>query len=148
MQHFEDSIHIDAPVEHVWAFYLDTSRWHDWMPRAECSDFSGPLDKVGTTYVGSMRIMGHEMKATYKVIEIVPQRLYREQSAEWGPSENRIRFEPEADGTLLTMESDFEMPHLPKVIQDLMSRHWMERQVRQMLGDFKSLAEATAPVPA
>lgn len=148
MQHMQDAIHIEAPVEHVWSFYLDTSHWSDWMPRAEYLDFSGPLDKVGTTYVGGMRIMGHEMKATYKVVEVVPQRLYHEQS-EWGPMDTRIRFEPEADGTLVTVESDYEMPgHLPKFIQDLMSKHWMERQARQMLGDFKALAEATVPVPA
>jgi uncharacterized membrane protein len=148
MQHMQDAIHVDAPVEHVWAFYLDTSRWTDWMPRAEYMEFSGPLDQVGTTYVGGMRILGHEMRATYKVVEIVPQRLYREQSDDWGPMETRIRFEPEGDGTLVKMESDYEMPHLPKVLQDLMSRHWMERQVHQMLGDFKALAEATVPVPA
>jgi hypothetical protein len=147
MQHMQDAIHIDAPVEHVWAFYLDTSHWSDWMPRAEYLDFTGPLDQVGTTYVGGMHIMGHEMKATYKVVEIVPERLYREHS-DWGPMDTRIRFEPEGNGTLVTMESDFEMPHMPKVIQDLMGRHWMERQVRQMLGDFKALAEATVAVPA
>lgn len=149
MEHFQDSIHIAAPVEHVWAFYLDTSHWRDWMPRAEYMEFSGPLDQVGTTYVGGMRIMGHEMKATYKVVEIVPQKLYREQSSDWGAMENRIRFEPEGDGTLLTVDSDYEMPgHLPKIVTDLMSKHWMERQVHQMLGDFKALAEATVPVPA
>ncbi len=92
--------------------------------------------------------MGHEMKAIYRVVEIVPQRLYHERS-DWGPMDSRIRLEPEGDGTLLTMESDYEMPaHLPKFIQDLMSKHWMERQIRQMLGDLKALAEAAVPVPA
>ena len=147
MQHFEDSLHIDAPIEHVWAFYLDTSHWSDWMPRAEYSDFSGPLDQVGTTYVGGMRIMGHEMKATYKVVEIVPQRLYHERS-DMGPMDTFIRFEPEGDGTLVTVVSDYEMPgYLPKFIQDLMSKRWIERQTRQMLEDFKALAEATVPAP-
>ncbi len=146
MQHMQDSIHIDAPVAHVWAFYLDTSHWSDWMPRAEYQDFSGPLDQVGTTYVGGMRIMGHEMKATYKVVEIVPEHLYREHS-DWGPMDTQMRFEPEGKGTLLTVESDYEMPgHLPRFIQDLLSKRWMERQERQMLEDFKALAEATVPV--
>ena len=146
MQHMQDSIHIDAPVDHVWAFYLDTSHWSDWMPRAEYLDFSGPLDKVGTTYIGGMRIMGHEMKATYKVVEVVPERLYREHS-DWGPMDTEIRFEPVGDGTQVTMQADYELPHLPKFIQDLMSKHWMERQTRQMLEDFKALAEATVPIP-
>ncbi len=109
MEHFEDSIHVDAPIEHVWSFYMDTSHWSDWMPRAHLSDFSGPLDEVGTTYVGSMKIMGHEMKSTYTVVEVVPQRLYHERS-DWGPGDNYIRFEPEDGGTRLTMEADNAMP--------------------------------------
>ncbi len=149
MQHVQDSIHIDSPVEHVWAFYFDTSHWSDWMPRVSyVGEFSGPLDQVGTTYVGAMKLMGHEIKSAYEVLEIVPQRLYRERS-DMGPGENRIRFEPEGAGTKVTAESDYEMPgHLPQILQDLMTKHWMERQVHQMLGDFKALAEATIPVHA
>jgi uncharacterized membrane protein len=147
MQRLEHSIRIEAPVEHVWKFYLDRSHWSDWMPRGEWSDFSGPLDEVGTTYVGGMRIMGHEFKATYKVVEVVPQRLYHERGIEWS-EDNRIRLEPEGDGTRLTVESEWEMPgNLPKFIQDLMSKAYMERQVRHMLADFKAFAEATVPVP-
>jgi ligand-binding SRPBCC domain-containing protein len=146
MQHFEHSIHVDAPVQHVWDFYFDTSHWQDWMPRMSyLGDFSGPLDQVGTTYVGAVRWMGHEFKATYKVIEVVPQELYHEHG-DMGPQDNRMRFEPEGDGTLVTIESDYEMPRLPKVLQDLMSKSFMERQMIQMLGDFKAIAEATVPV--
>jgi uncharacterized membrane protein len=148
MEHFRDEVRIEAPVEHVWAFYLDTSHWSDWMPRAAYSDFSGPLDQVGTTYVGGMRLMGHEMKATYKVIEIVPQRLYHERS-DMGPMETFIRFEPEGDATRVIVESDYEMPgHLPGFIRNLMTKNWIERNTRQMLGDFKALAEATVPAHA
>lgn len=148
MEHFGDSIHIDAPIEHVWAFYMDTSHWPDWMPRAHLSDFSGPLDQVGTTYVGSMKVMGHEMKSTYTVVEVVPQRLYHERS-EWGPGDNYIRFEPEDGGTRLTMEADYAMPaHLPGFIKDLLAKGWIQRQTRQMLGDLKVFAEATVPVHA
>jgi carbon monoxide dehydrogenase subunit G len=148
MRHMEDSIHVDAPVEHVWAFFFDTSHWADWMPRGEYSDFSGPMDQVGTTYVGGMRIMGHEFKSTYKVVEIDPGRLYHERG-DMGPEDTYIRFEPDGDGTRLSFTSDFEMPgHMPRVIQDLMGKHWMERQMRQMLEDFKALAETTVPVPA
>ena len=148
MEHFRDEVQIEAPIEHVWAFYLDTSHWTDWMPRAEYSDFSGPLDQVGTTYVGGMRIMGYAMKATYKVVEIVPQRLYHERS-DMGPMDTRIRFEPEGAATRVIVESDYEMPgHIPGFIKDLMSKNWVERNTHQMLGDFKALAEVTVPTPA
>ena len=57
MHHLHEEIRVQAPVEHVWAFYCDTSHWQDWMPRGKFSEFSGPVDKVGTTYVGAMKIM-------------------------------------------------------------------------------------------
>ena len=149
MQHMQDSIHIDAPVEHVWAFCLDTSHWPDWQPRMQFSDFSGPLDQVGTTYTQVGRIMGHEMKATSAVVEVVPLRLYHERTTDMGPMDTYLRFEPEGAGTLVTLESDYEMPaHLPGFVKDLMSRAWIERQTRQMLQDLKALAEATVPVHA
>jgi hypothetical protein len=36
------------------------------MPRGTCSEFTGPVDKVGTTYVQSMKLLGFEMKSTCK----------------------------------------------------------------------------------
>jgi uncharacterized membrane protein len=145
MHHFEIATHIDAPVQHVWDFYLDSSHWRDWMPRVESLEFDGPVDKVGTTYVGTMRILGHEFKSTYTVLEVVPGKLYHEHG-DMASMDNLMRFESEGDGTLLTSVIDYEMPgHLPKVIQDLMSKSFMERQTRQMLDDFKAMAEATVP---
>ena len=35
MEHIRIETRVEAPVEHVWAFYIDTSRWPDWMPRAQ-----------------------------------------------------------------------------------------------------------------
>ena len=148
MEHYGTEIRIEAPVEHVWAFYCDTSHWPDWMPRGTCSDFSGPIDKVGTTYVGTTKLMGHEMKMTYKVIEVDPPRLYREHSDD-GPMDNVMRFEPDGEATRLIVEGDYEMPRmLPGFMKDLMKKGWMDRQLNQMLADFKALAEATVPVPA
>jgi hypothetical protein len=72
MEHCGSDIRIEAPIEHVWAFYCDTSHWPDWMPGGTLSDISGPYDQVGTTYHAIARLLGHEMKVTYKVIEVEP----------------------------------------------------------------------------
>ena len=45
------------------------------MPRGTYSDFSGPVDEVGTTYVAGMRVMGHEMKETHEIVEVESLRL-------------------------------------------------------------------------
>ena len=148
MQHMREEIRVEAPVEHVWRFFCDTSRWADWMPRARTSDFSGPVDEAGTTYVQSVRLMGFEQSGTIKVVEIEPERLYHEQSDMWS-MDNYFRFEPDGDATNVVMESDYEMPgKLPGFIKDLLASGWMERNHRQIMADFKALAEAKVPANA
>jgi uncharacterized membrane protein len=148
MSHMREEIMIDAQVEHVWALFRDTSRWKDWMPRGEFTDFSGPIDEVGTTYVESMRLLGFEMKATATVVEVEPLRLYHEH-ADMGPMDAYFRFEPEGDATRLVVESRYHLPAVvPGFVKDLMSKTWVERQEREMLSNFKALAEATVPLHA
>ncbi len=55
MNHLHDEVRVEAPIEHVWAFYCNTSHWQDWMPRVGHLEVNEPLDKVGTTYVATMR---------------------------------------------------------------------------------------------
>ncbi len=148
MNHLHDEVRIEAPVEHVWAFYCDTSHWQDWMPRIGHLEVDGPVDKVGTTYVATMRLMGFEMKTTYKIVEVEPLRLIHEHS-DTGPMDNSMRFEPDGEATRLVFDADWEMPGmLPGFVKDLVSKGWAERNTHQMLADFKALAEATVPAHA
>jgi uncharacterized membrane protein len=149
MEHIRDEIRIEAPVDRVWAFLCDTSRWPDWMPRGQFSDFSGPYDQVGTTYVSKFKMMGIEMKGTSTVVEVEPLKLIHEHTDDQGSMDNFFRFEPEGDATRLVIEADYDMPgHIPGFLKNLMTKSFFERQTRHMLGDFKALAEATVSVPA
>lgn len=145
MTHLHDEIRIESPVEHVWALFCDTSRWKEWMPWGECSEFTGPLDEVGTTFVGRMRLLGREMKSLNEVVGIEPQRLYHERS-DFGSMDQYGRFEPDGDATRVVFDVDYEMPgRLPGFLQDFVVRVWMKPHMRNMLEDFKSLAEAKVP---
>lgn len=148
MEHFKEEIQVEAPIDHVWAFYCDTAHWKDWMPRLGHLEVDGPLDKVGTTYSASMRLLGFEMKSTYRIVEVEPLRLIREHG-DMGPMDNSMRFEPIGEATRVILESDYTVPgHLPGFIKNVVTTSWLERNTRQMLADFKALAEVTVPAHA
>ena len=148
MEHMREKIRIEAPVEHVWAFFCDTSRWHDWAPRLETSDWSGRLDQVGTTYVSTFKMMGFEMKQTNTVVEVEPLKLIHQHSDQ-GPEDDFYRLERDGDATRVIMEADYEMPgHIPGFVKNVFTKTFMERNVRNTFQDFKALAEATVPAHA
>jgi carbon monoxide dehydrogenase subunit G len=148
MNHIHMESRIEAPVEHVWAFLCDASHWDDWDAQSKHSDFSGPLDRVGTTFVETSRMMGFEMKGTLSVMEVEPTRFLHIRS-DFGQTEMFFRMEPEGDATRLSVDAAWEMPgHIPGFIKNLMTKSWVERHMRQQMEDFKALAEATVPVPA
>ena len=148
MEHIREEIRIEAPIDHVWAFLCDTSRMHDWVTGEEFSEFSGPVDQVGTTFVSTSRMLGFEMKGTGTVVEVEPLKLIHEHTDE-GPQDTYYRFERDGEATRVIVESDYEMPgHIPGFLKNLMSKSFFERQARHMLGDFKALAEVRAPVTA
>ena len=148
MEHFRDEIRIEAPVEHVWSYLVDGSHWDEIQPRAKHTDFSGPLDQVGTTFVQTGRMMGFESKTTLTVVEVEPQRLFHVR-ADSGPWEMSWRLEPDGDATRLVLESDYEMPgHLPGFVKNLMTKSWMEGNMHKVLVDIKAFTEATVPAHA
>jgi ligand-binding SRPBCC domain-containing protein len=148
MKHFHDEVRIEAPIEHVWEFFLDTSHWEDWSPRSTYTDWSGPVDKVGITFVQKARFMGFEMKWTFTVVEVEPLRLIHTRT-DTGPMDDVYRFERDGDATRLIGESDYELPgKMPGFIKDVMTKGWLERYMRQMMEDFKTLAEAKVPAHA
>ncbi len=145
MEHIREEIRIEAPVDHVWTYLCDTSHWHDWMPRGDVEDFTGPYDRVGTTYVSKFKVMGFEMKQKSEIVEVEPLRLIHEHTDD-GPMETFIRFEPDGEATRLVMESDYEMPgYIPGFLKTIWTRSYFERQTRHILGDLKAFAEATVP---
>jgi hypothetical protein len=100
------------------------------------------VDKVGTTYVTSMRVMCFAMKETLEIVEVEPLKLIHEHT-DHGPMDNIFRFEPDGDATRVVFVSDFEMPgKLPGFVKGFVVKGFSERYARDVLADLKALAEA------
>jgi uncharacterized protein YndB with AHSA1/START domain len=148
MLHQHHEVRVEAPVEDVWAFCCDTSRWHEWLPRGEFTDFTGPVDQVGTTYVVTVRFPGYTSVQPMEIVEVEPLRLIHEHNDDW-PKDNYYRFEPDGAATRFAIESDYEWPsRMPGFLKDLMNRVMIDRQHRKVLANFKALAEAKVPAHA
>ena len=146
MNHIHMETRIEAPVEHVWAYLCDPSHMDDWSMGKW--DFSGPSDQVGTTLIQTGRMMGFESKTTWSVVEVESTRLLHLRTAP-DPGDLFFRMEPEGDATHLTVETDYEMPgHMPGFLKNLMSKSFVERQMRHQMENLKAFAEATVPVSA
>jgi uncharacterized protein YndB with AHSA1/START domain len=145
MDHIEMETRVEAPVGHVWAYLCDPSHMDDWSMGKW--DFSGPSDQVGTTLVQTSRMMGFEGKTTWTVVEVEPTRLLHLRS-DPDPGDLFFRMEPEGDATHLTIETDYEIKHVPGFLKNLMSKSFVERQMRHQMENLKAFAEATVPVPA
>jgi hypothetical protein len=92
--------------------------------------------------------MGREFTTTQEVVEVEPLRLIHEHNDQ-GPMESYLRFEPDGEATRVVFDADWEMPgKLPGFVKDLVNKGWAERNTRQMLADFKALAEAKVPAHA
>ena len=147
MKHIREEIRINAPIDRVWQFFLDTARWEDWV-QFKYTDFSGPVDQVGTTFVEKARFMGFEMKSTLTVVEVEALRLVHWRNDQ-GPVDDYFRIEPDGDATHLILETDYEMPgKVPGFIKDVMTKGWFERYMRHTAEKFKALAEAKVPAHA
>ncbi len=146
--HVRHDIWIKAPVEEVFALYCDTARWPEfWLEgTGELRNISGPIDQVGTTFEGTMRVAGKEISGTMRVVQVEPDRLVRYEN-EQGELGFTYRFEAEGDGTRFVHEGGYSTAGLlGKLADRLILRRYMDQSSRYMLEKMKEIAEA--PVPA
>jgi len=77
MARIEESVEIKRPVDKVFAFTSDAKSWPKWQstfPDAEQTS-QGPVG-VGTTFKGTIHMMGLTMKWTAKATEYEPNRKF------------------------------------------------------------------------
>ena len=133
---------VRAPIQRVYAAYVDPALMPKWMGIKKVTNASGPLDRPGTTFVevvfGPYRPRTEVMAAEPPVLHDMGGRAFR--GIQW---RRTARFAVKDDGTEITLDTEVTFP--AGLISGLLRRSQeggrMERGTRQRLAAFAKLVE-------
>ena len=135
---------VDAPPERVWAAHLDGERIPEWFPGVRSAKrISGPLDRVGTTYVLRFNPF---VRSRVTVTEVeAPVMHTRTWDARPFGTHGRatVLLRSEDGGTRVDLDVNFELPLGPlgRLLERLsFVRHRAARDVRRELHAFALFA--------
>jgi hypothetical protein len=141
MARYTISTRAAAPIDDVFALWTDVQRMGEWVGGVTgVSDVSGPVDRVGTTYV----VHFGPVKSPTEVIDVERPGRFATRFGSWvlrGTSS--ATFEPDGDGTRIVQE--FQTIGLISAISSwVFSRGSYEGSFRGELEKFARLVEREA----
>ena len=153
MGKIRESIHVEAPIEHVWELNATCERYPEWQTGiAEVKDCTGKIDRVGATYTAVYKSMGRKLEATFEVTRAEKPRLIEQKVTAPGGGRGTLvqTHESVGGGTDITIDFDYELPggFVGGVANKLFMERALERDIRHSNENFKALCEAEAKVPA
>jgi uncharacterized protein YndB with AHSA1/START domain len=153
MGHVQQTGHIDAPPDKVFALATDAARIPEWNSSVvEVKDITGSLGQAGASYVSVLKLGGRRLESRWEV-----SRAERPHVLEFtgtapggGQATARNRFEPANGGTDITIELDYEFPggFVGGVADRLFVERAIDRDIKHSVENFKAICEAEARVPA
>ena len=150
MGHIHQEVRVTAPVEHVFEVACQVERQAEWNPYMDLENVSGPIDKVGTTFDSTMKLLGQQLKSKGTIAEVEPLRLIHihGDADNGGTSDWFYRFQPDGGGTLCSLDIDYEIPGVVAGVIDRLVYHGaLDRATRHMAENFASVAEMKVPQP-
>jgi uncharacterized protein YndB with AHSA1/START domain len=141
MARYKLSVHVAAPVEHVFALWTNLERMGEWVGGVTgVTDVSGQVDRVGTTYV----VRFGPMKSRTEVLEADPPRRFGTRFGNWIlRGRSSATFEADGDGTRVTQEFETVGP-ISAISSWIFSRGSYEGSFRGELEKFARIAEREA----
>jgi uncharacterized protein YndB with AHSA1/START domain len=138
MARYRFTVHVAAPPEHVFGLWTNLPRMAEWVGGVtEVTDVSGPVDRVGTTYV----VRFGPMKSPTEVLEAErPRRFVTRFGSRILRGRSSATFEPDGDGTRLTQEFE-TVGRISAISSWLFSRGSYEGSFRGELQKFCRIAE-------
>jgi len=143
MARIEESVEIKRPIDKVFAYTTDAKSWAKWqscIPEAEQTS-QGAVG-VGTTFKGTIRMMGLSMKWTAKATEYEPNRKFGKNITS-GPMivEQHNTYDPIEGGIKFTIVYDMKVGGLLKLFLPMIVSS-MRKELKKALRNLKGILEA------
>ena len=143
MTRIEEGIEIRCPVEKVFAITTDAARWSTWhtaIPEAEQTS-GGPVG-VGTTFRGTISLMGRSMPWTSTVTEYDANKKFGK-NIDSGSIfvEQHNLYTPTPDGTRFTMIYDMKFSGFMRLMSPMIVGS-MRKEMKNSLIKMKQILEA------
>ena len=143
MARIEESVEIKRPADKVFAYTTDAKSWPKWqstIPEAEQTS-QGPVG-VGTTFKGTIHMMGLSMKWTAKATEYEPNKKFGK-TITCGSltNEQHNTYDPIEGGTRFTIVYNMKIGGLMKLISPMIVSS-MRKEPKKALSNLKGILEA------
>jgi uncharacterized protein YndB with AHSA1/START domain len=141
---FRASVQVPRPVTETWDTWVDVARYPQWQGGVlAVRDLHGDVSTAGTSYT-----LDHGPKMQRQVRVTAADRPHRhviEQTGFGVDDVTTATFEPDGDGTRLTVTIYMHLNAVMRVLSRLDRRSRMEREVQRELDRFAALAARVAP---
>ena len=143
MARIEESVEIKRPADKVFAYTTDAKSWPKWqstIPEAEQTS-QGPVG-VGTTFKGTLHMMGLSMKWTAKATEYEPNKKFGK-TITCGSltNEQHNTYDPIEGGTRFTIVYNMKIGGLMKLISPMIVSS-TRKGLKKALSNLKGILEA------
>jgi uncharacterized membrane protein len=146
------TLHVDAPIERVFARFIDFKGHPEWnVNNPEVLEVTGP-PVVGTRIHSGWRVLGRRFQGWAEITAIDPPRFLQTDatSFEGGYLRVQIRLTPVGPGTDVEVHLDYELPAglIGHLFDRLFVVRTVERDLRHSMENLEALLEARQLVVA
>ena len=139
----EESVEIKRPPEKVFAYTIDAKNWPKWQSIIPAAEQTSPGSVgIGTTFKGSVHMMGISMNWTAKATEYEPPRKFGKNiTSSAMTNEQHNTYEPIDGSTKFTIAYNIKTRGFFKLFSSMLMSS-MRKELKKSLGNLKGVLEA------